>query len=64
MRRLASTGLGALAMAVLLNACAMPAPPPDYAALLAAPDRTDADRKNDGRRQAAKLLAFTGVRPA
>lgn len=63
MRRLASTGLGALAMAVLLNACAMPAPPPDYAALLAAPDRTDADRKNDGRRQAAKLLAFTGVRP-
>ncbi|HXQ52622.1 MAG TPA: class I SAM-dependent methyltransferase [Stellaceae bacterium] len=63
MRRLAGTGLGAFAFAVLLNACTAPAPPPDYAALLAAPDRTDADRKNDDRRQAAKLLAFTGVRP-
>ena len=62
MRQLASTGLGAFAFAVLLNACAMQ-PPPDYGALLAAPDRTDADRKNDDRRQAAKLLAFTGVRP-
>src|ERR1700722_14626246 len=63
MRQLASTGLGAFAIAVLLNACAMQAPPPDYGALLAAPDRTDADRKNDDRRQAQKLLAFTGVRP-
>ncbi len=63
MRRLAGTSLGAFAIAALLNACAMQAPPPDYGALLAAPDRTDADRKNDDRRQAAKLLAFTGVRP-
>src|ERR1700693_2895402 len=63
MRRLANTSLGTLAIAALLNACATQAPPPDYAALLAAPDRTDADRKNDDRRQAAKLLAFTGVRP-
>jgi predicted methyltransferase len=36
---------------------------PDYAAIVAAPDRTDADRQNDARRQAVKLLAFTGVRP-
>jgi predicted methyltransferase len=63
MRGFAGTSLGAFALAALLNGCAMQAPPPDYNALLAAPDRTDADRKNDDRRQAAKLLAFTGVRP-
>jgi predicted methyltransferase len=32
----------------------------DYAALLAAPDRTEADRQNDTRRDALKLLNFTG----
>ena len=32
----------------------------DYAALLAAPDRTEADRQNDKRREALKLLTFTG----
>jgi len=35
---------------------------PDYAALIAAADRTDADRETDKRRDPAKLLAFTGVR--
>lgn len=35
---------------------------PDYAAIVAAPDRTDADRQADQRRQPAKMLAFTGVR--
>ncbi len=34
---------------------------PDYAAIVAAPDRTDADRQADQRRQPAKMLAFTGV---
>jgi predicted methyltransferase len=66
MRRLVAASLGTAALAVLASACSMmqaPPLPPDYAALLAAPDRTDADRKNDGRRQAAKLLAFTGARP-
>jgi predicted methyltransferase len=66
MRGLARTSLGAFAIAVFVNGCTMqapPPPPPDYAALLAAPDRTDADRKNDDRRHAAQLLAFTGVRP-
>ncbi len=38
-------------------------PPIDYQAVLAAPDRTDADRKNDMRRKADQLLAFIGVRP-
>jgi predicted methyltransferase len=34
---------------------------PDYAAIVAAPDRTDADRQADQRRQPARMLAFTGV---
>lgn len=32
----------------------------DYAAILAAPDRSDADRQNDQRREALKLLTFIG----
>jgi predicted methyltransferase len=35
---------------------------PDYAALLAAPDRSDADRQADKRRDPLPLLAFAGVR--
>ena len=36
---------------------------PDYAALLAAPDRSDADRNADKRRDPLPLLVFAGVRP-
>ena len=36
---------------------------PDYAAIVAAPDRSDADRQTDQRRQPAKMLAFTGAKP-
>src|SRR5436190_9465685 len=36
---------------------------PDYSAIIAAPDRTDADLQADKRRDPVKLLAFTGVRP-
>jgi len=36
---------------------------PDYEAIVAAPDRSDADRQTDIRRQPAKMLAFTGARP-
>jgi len=36
---------------------------PDYAAIVAAPDRTDVDRENDKRRAPVQFLAFTGVRP-
>jgi predicted methyltransferase len=36
---------------------------PDYAAIIAAPDRSDADREADKRRDPMKLLVFTGVRP-
>ena len=35
--------------------------PVDYAAIIAAPDRSDADRQTDQRRDPVKLLAFTGV---
>jgi predicted methyltransferase len=35
--------------------------PPDYEAIVAAPDRSDADRLTDQRRQPARMLAFTGV---
>jgi predicted methyltransferase len=38
-------------------------PAADYAAIVAAPDRSDADRKTDGRRDPVKLFAFTGVGP-
>ena len=36
---------------------------PDYASLLAAPDRTDADRQADKRRDPLPFLVFAGVRP-
>jgi predicted methyltransferase len=34
---------------------------PNYDALIAAPDRSDADRETDKRRDPVRLLAFTGV---
>src|SRR5215467_6850176 len=56
-----------LACAALLAGAFMSAAPgqavPDYAALVAAPDRSDADREADKRRDPVKLLGFTGVRP-
>jgi len=53
-------------LAVLVLSCAHgPAPTatPDYAALVAAPDRTDDDKKMDPGRSPAPLLAFLGVQP-
>jgi predicted methyltransferase len=44
-------------------ATAQDAKAPDYEAIVAAPDRSDADRLADQRRQPAKMLAFAGVRP-
>jgi predicted methyltransferase len=37
---------------------------PDYAALMAAPDRSDAERAADKRRDPMPLLAFAGLMPA
>src|SRR5258707_11542724 len=36
---------------------------PDYEAIVASPDRSDADRQADPRRQPARMLAFAGARP-
>jgi len=35
---------------------------PDYEAIVASPDRSDADRQTDQRRDPAKMLAFTGIK--
>jgi len=61
-RKFATMALGVFA---LLVASAGPGaqPAPDYAALLAAPDRSDADRQADKRRDPAPFLTFAGVRP-
>jgi len=59
--------LGMLVVVAMLAASgpmrAQGAGAPDYAAVIAAPDRSDADRQTDQRRQPAKMLAFTGARP-
>lgn len=60
-RRLFSLAPAALGLSVLLAGCA--APLPDYAAIVAAPDRSEADRKNDARRNPVALFGFTGARP-
>jgi len=53
----------ALLAAWLLPTAAVAQAAPDYAAIIAAPDRSDADRETDKRRDPVKLLAFTGARP-
>jgi len=50
-----------LSSAALLAGCATQLP--NYSAIVAAPDRSDADRKNDQRRNPVELFAFTGARP-
>lgn len=63
--------LRAAACAALVSAALLAVPQvraedaagPDYAAIVAAPDRSDADRQVDQRRQPAKMLAFAGVKP-
>jgi predicted methyltransferase len=54
--------LAAAALLVPRNEAAAQATP-DYAAIVAAPDRSAADRETDKRREPAQLLAFTGARP-
>jgi predicted methyltransferase len=45
---------------VLIAMISAPAEAQDYKAILAAPDRSDSDRSNDGKRNALELLAFAG----
>jgi predicted methyltransferase len=63
MKAVVDAFIGLLSLALIPPAPAEASPPPDCAAIIAAPDRTDADRKNHERRQAVKLQAFTGVLP-
>jgi predicted methyltransferase len=61
--------IGFLALATAFAACicatgaAAQGNAPDYVVIIAAPDRTDADRQTDKRRDPAKLLVFTAARP-
>src|SRR5690348_1182 len=61
-RSAAAAGLLALALLIPGLALADEGKTPDYAAIVAAPDRSDADRQTDQRREPAKMLAFTGVK--
>src|ERR1700683_366000 len=61
-RTLAISGLLAL-LAAVLGPLSSLAQAPNYAALLAAPDRTDAGRQADKRRDPLPFLAFAGVPP-
>lgn len=53
---------GALAGFCAVAALASPALAQDYNQLMAAPDRAEADRQLDNKRQPVKLLAFAGVK--
>jgi predicted methyltransferase len=57
------TILAAVAVAVVASVGAWAQTSPDYAAIIAAPDRRETDRDIDKRRDPVKLLAFTGARP-
>jgi predicted methyltransferase len=64
--RFPAAALGAAMIAAIATAAAPPASAqalPDYAALMAAPDRSDADRQADKRRDPVPFLAFAGLRP-
>lgn len=55
--------LVATVLAALCSGCATDLPAPDFQALVASADRSDADRATDARRKPAQMLAFYGVRP-
>jgi predicted methyltransferase len=59
-----ATAIGLFVVSLLMTtqAPAQDGKAPDYHAIVAAADRSDADRQTDQRREPAKLLAFTGVK--
>jgi len=61
-RSAAAAGLFAFSILGGWSATAQEAKAPDYEAIVASPDRSDADRQTDQRRQPAKMLAFTGIK--
>ena len=55
-----------MSAALLIGTAVLPAdaqPAVDYATIIAAPDRSEADRQTDQRRDPVKLLTFTGITP-
>jgi predicted methyltransferase len=60
--RVAAFGLVALSVLSPAAAPAEDGKTPDYQAIVAAPDRSDADRQTDQRRHPDQMLAFTGVK--
>ena len=60
-RRFFRHPLAAFGIAALVSACAATAP--NYSDIVAAPDRSQADRLNDQRRKPVELYSFTGARP-
>jgi predicted methyltransferase len=61
-RCIAAIGLFGISSLMMSPAPAQDGKTPDYQAIVAAPDRSDADRQIDQRREPAKMLAFTGVK--
>src|SRR5258708_9635722 len=53
--------LACVALLLFASGAALAQAAPDYAAVVASPDRSDADREIDKRRDPVKLLAFTGL---
>ena len=51
-----------LGLAILCSMAATPVRAQDYQAIVALPDRSDADRQTDKRRDPVNLLTFTGVK--
>jgi predicted methyltransferase len=60
-RSFLSHGSIALGLSAVLAGCATPLP--NYSEIVAAPDRSEADRTNDKRRNPVELYGFTGARP-
>jgi predicted methyltransferase len=60
--RFVGAWLGTMMIMGWLTGCATSQAVPDFQALLASADRSDADRANDLRRKPAQLLEFYGVR--
>jgi len=60
---LAAAGLAAAGLAAAAEPAAAPLSAEQIAALVASPERSDADRTNDRRRKPEQMLGFIGVRP-
>ena len=61
--RIYQCAVAGLLVAMLTGCTGAPPAPVDYAALIASPDREDADRQIDPRRKQPQLIAMSGVRP-